>query len=340
MTERIPVAIITGFLGSGKTTLIAHLLKQNDMSGALVIVNEFGEVGIDHDLLEASSDDTILLANGCLCCTIRGNLVDTLADVVAQREQGRLRDFDRVIVETSGVADPSLLLAFLFSDQKTMARYRVEAVVTTCDALATSDFLQGRREALNQIRVADRTILTKTDLATDAQIAASELMLAELNPAAPIIRAVQGEVSAETILGGEIAARDATRRATGAFICDNVAPDHVHDERCQHGPSGHSARFRSLVLSQARPLRENEPEALLAAIRNHASPELLRLKGALRVEHRDDALVVQAALTIAHELEFRPLAGAAVGRLVLIADGEPSVSLFAALGQFGLAGRV
>jgi G3E family GTPase len=322
--SRIPVTLVTGFLGSGKTTLIAQLLAQPGFAGTLVVVNEFGEVGIDHDLLEASSDDTILLANGCLCCTIRGNLVDTLLDVLAQVADGRLREFDRVVVETSGVADPAPLLGFLLSDAAVMARYRLEQVITTIDAVAGAEALARHPEADHQARVADRLLLTKTDLASPTAIAELTAMLRGLNPVAPILPVIQGQVAAELLLGpGTV--QDAAAPCGPA--CDDPAHDHSHHH--------HTERFSATVLHATQPMGEADIAGIEAALRAWAGPQLLRLKGILPLSDGRVA-ILQAAMMVVHPAEFQAGPPHGAGRLVLIAEGAAPMALLTALEAFGL----
>jgi len=324
----IPVTLITGFLGSGKTTLVAHLLAQPGMEGTLVVVNEFGEVGIDHDLLEASSDDTILLANGCLCCTIRGNLVDTLLDVLVQREQGRLRGFDRVVVETSGVADPAPLLGFLLSQPAITARYHLAGVVTTVDAVAGPATITRQREAASQVAAADLLVLTKADLVPPDRAAAIEGFLQAVNRHATIRRALHGALDVPTLLGlhpGE--------HAHGA-CCDHAdEPGHHH----HHGDEDHTARFRTTILMPSRALPDAEIPDLLATLRALAGPALLRLKGFVPVA--GGHLVIQGAMMVVHEARRVATAAPRGGRLVAITEGDPPAELTASLAPFGLVPR-
>ena len=318
---RIPVTLVTGFLGSGKTTLIARLLTRPGFAGTLVVVNEFGEVGIDHDLLEASSDDTILLANGCLCCTIRGNLVDTLLDVQAQVAERRLRGFDRVVVETSGVADPAMLLGFLLGEAAVMARYRLDGVVTTVDALAGGATLARHEEAATQVRVADRLLLTKTDLAAPDAIAALTARLRALNPSAPLIATVRGDIDAASLLGIAAAERVA------AASCGDAHDAHDH--------GGHADRFHASVLAATRAVSRDEVAALEGAVRAHAGSHLLRLKAILPLQG-GGAAVLHAAPSVVHPAEYASGEHGA-GRLVLITDGPAPAALVQALTVFGLA---
>ena len=161
----IPVTLLTGFLGSGKTTVLNHVLKQPDMAATAVIVNEFGEIGLDHLLVERSSEDVVLLNSGCLCCTVRGDIVDTLTNLFVDRVKGKLPCFTRVVIETTGLADPAPILHTLMTDPIVAARYMLDGVVTTVDAVNGAGTLDRQPEAVKQAAVADRLLLTKTDLA-------------------------------------------------------------------------------------------------------------------------------------------------------------------------------
>ena len=168
----IPVTLLTGFLGSGKTTVLNHVLKQPGMAATAVIVNEFGEIGIDHLLVESATDDVVLLNSGCLCCTVRGDIVDTLLNLFVGRANGKVPHFSRVVIETTGLADPAPILHTLISDPLIAARYTLDGVVATVDAVNGSGTLDRQPEAVKQAAVADRLLLTKADLAKPAAAAA------------------------------------------------------------------------------------------------------------------------------------------------------------------------
>jgi G3E family GTPase len=318
----IPLTLVTGFLGSGKTTLVAHLLAQPGMAGTLVVVNEFGEVGIDHDLLEASSDDTILLANGCLCCTIRGNLVDTLLDVLAQRDAGALRRFDRVVVETSGVADPAPLLGFLLSQPAVTARYRLAGVVATVDAVAGPATLTRQREAASQVAAADLLALTKTDMVTPGRAAQIEAFLQAVNPQATIRQVRHGALDVATLLGLHPGGQ-----AHGPCC------DHAQEDGHRHA-ADHTARFRTTLFGATRAVAAAELPGLLDALRRLSGPSLLRLKGfvPLAAGH----LVVQGAMMVLHDAVVVASPAPGGGRVIAITEGEAPPGLAAALAPFGL----
>jgi len=200
--SRIPVTVLTGFLGSGKTTLLDHVLKQPDMAATAVIVNEFGEIGLDHLLVESATDDVVLLNSGCLCCTVRGDIVNTLTDLFVKRVKGQVPYFTRAVIETTGLADPAPVLHALLSDPIVAERYMIDGVVTTVDAVNGGGTLDRQIEAVKQAAVADRLILTKADLAEPRALSAIEARLAALNPGAPLLHAAHGAIDAAELVPG------------------------------------------------------------------------------------------------------------------------------------------
>ncbi len=183
--ERLPVSVITGFLGSGKTTLLNRLLQHPDLSDAAVIVNEFGEIGLDHSLIESANENTILLSSGCLCCTVRGDLVNTLRDLSVKRYRGEVPPFRRVVIETTGLADPAPILHTLMS-VPVVRRYALNTVVTTVDAVLGVGTMDAQPESVKQAAVADRIVITKHDLVDEAAVQTLRQRLYRLNPAAEI----------------------------------------------------------------------------------------------------------------------------------------------------------
>jgi G3E family GTPase len=196
-----PVTLLTGFLGSGKTTLLNALLRCPELAGTAVVVNEFGEVGIDHLLVERGVDNVLLLAGGCLCCTVTTTLGDTLTELLGKEARGEVPAFVRVVVETTGLADPGPILRQLWSDAFLRRQFPLDGIVVTVDALHALDQLARQREARRQVAVADRIVLTKVDLAGEAARAEVEAVLAAINPAAPVVAAVRGEVDSALLTG-------------------------------------------------------------------------------------------------------------------------------------------
>ena len=198
MVEFIPVNLITGFLGSGKTTLLQRLLADPALSDTAVLINEFGEVGLDHHLLERIDDTMVLLQSGCLCCTIRGELADAIKDLFSKRERGVVPPFRRLVVESTGLADPFPILSTVQADPVLKHHFRLGNVITTVDAVNGL----GRPESIKQVAVADRLVLTKTDLVDCADALVDELR--HLNPDAPLLRAADEEIDAAALFEGEV----------------------------------------------------------------------------------------------------------------------------------------
>lgn len=225
----IPVTLLTGFLGSGKTTLLNHLIRDPGMGRVAVIINEFGDIGLDHDLVEEVTEEMVLLQSGCLCCTIRGDLVTAMLALLRRKALGEVT-FDRVVIETTGLADPGPILHTLLIERELAAAFRMDGVVTTACAATGQHSLDAQFEAVNQIALADRIVLTKTDLVTPPELRRFEDRLAQINPGAARLTADHGRVEPGALFGisGLNAEADPAQTLSwvnaGAFAAPGLAP--------------------------------------------------------------------------------------------------------------------
>jgi G3E family GTPase len=268
----IPALVLTGFLGSGKTTLLGHLLRQPVFSRTAVIINEFGEVGLDHDLIEASEDSFIELQTGCLCCKIRNDLTTTLHDMLQRRDQGRISPFTRVVIETSGLADPAPILQTLMTDANIAGRIILGGVATTVDAVNGADTLIREEISVKQVAVADRLILTKTDLA-DPRPALTR-RLETLNASAPLLCAHHGQIDPQCLFGGGL-----YDPLTKSLDVQSWLGEAVITHR--HADSRHD--IDSYAILRQEPIRAVALTLLLEALSEHCGADLLRLKGIVNI---------------------------------------------------------
>ncbi len=302
--EPIPLQIVTGFLGAGKTTLLNRLLASPLMADSVVIVNEFGETGLDHLLMQGVEDGMILMESGCLCCTIRGDLVNTLEDLLRRRDNGRITPFGRVVIETTGIADPAPILEAALNHPYLSLRYELDGVVTVIDAVNGLETLAAHEEALRQAAVADRIVLTKTDM-PDGAARAPELraLLAALNPGASVLEAAAGEAEPSAVIGLGLFDIAAKPREVDAWL----AIESLGSGAAQHrrGDGAHDANrhgdIAAVLLTAERPVRSQTLDLFWSLLRTTHGAKLLRLKGIVDVaEHPDAPLVMHAARQVMH----------------------------------------
>ena len=315
MTDKIPVTVLTGYLGAGKTTLLNRILSEDHGKRYAVIVNEFGEVGIDNDLIVGADEEVFEMNNGCVCCTVRGDLIRVLSGLMKRKGK-----FDAIIVETTGLADPGPVAQTFFVDDDVRAKAQLDSVTTVVDAKHLPLRLADSHEAVEQIAFADQIILNKTDLVTPAELAAVEAQIRRINPLAPIHRAQRSNVPLEAVLGrGGFDLERITGLDPEFLNPAHGEPGHVHDESCDHDHDhghghghghdhhhdhGHQhdhgydhvaeAGIRGVSLTFDQPLNGTRVTNWLNALLQEQGPDILRAKGILDVAGEDRRLVFQA----------------------------------------------
>jgi G3E family GTPase len=316
-TALTPVTVLTGYLGAGKTTLLNRILTEDHGRRYAVIVNEFGEIGIDNDLIVDADEEVFEMNNGCVCCTVRGDLIRILSGLMKRQTAKGRGGFDAIVVETTGLADPGPVAQTFFVDEDVRARTKLDSVTTVVDAKHVLLRLADSKEAREQIAFADQIVLNKTDLVTADELAAVETRLRRLNPLAPIHRAVKSNVPLDAILGRGGFDLDRVLEIEPAFLSPpHGQAGHVHDEHCDHdhdheghdhahhdrahhdrergGHAHEDQDIRGVALTLTRPLDGRKVTQWLNDVLQSQGPDILRAKGILDVKGEDKRLVFQA----------------------------------------------
>ena len=310
--SRIPVTLVTGFLGSGKTTLINAGLKSPELARTVVVVNEFGEVGLDHQLYTSSNDAVVVLENGCLCCTVKSDLVATMNNLYHDRARGDLPDFDNVVIETTGLAEPGPVMQAFLSEPTLDGLYRITNVVTMVDAVNWRTTAEKHEEALRQVALADDILVSKLDLADEATFTALAADLHRMNPAANIARADFSTAAVVPLLthAGFDAADAMADPSEWLSISDYetyeqeaASPDGVKDQDVPHHLAAKG--IESFVLTRSKPMSREEIQFLLDGIGQNLGPSLLRVKGLINVlEEPGHPAVVQGVQHLLHNMTW------------------------------------
>jgi len=288
----IPLTVLTGFLGAGKTTLLNRLLKDPALNQTAVIINEFGEISLDHLLVEYVGDNMVLLQSGCLCCTMRGDLVDALETLLRDLDNRRCT-FKRVLLETTGLADPAPVLHTAMAHPYLVLRYRLDGVVTVVDCVNGETTLDEHAEAVKQAAVADRIVLTKTDLATSVQYERIVARLHALNPAAAILDAAKGEATAERLLNCGLYDPDRKIPDVKKWLAAEAYADaHAHTHDHHHDVNRHDAHIGAFVLTSDTAIPAGTLEMFLELLRATHGAKLLRIKGIVKLAEMPDTPVV------------------------------------------------
>ncbi|CAD7042363.1 GTP-binding protein [Pseudorhizobium endolithicum] len=329
-SDRLPVSILTGFLGAGKSTLLNRILKDPQMADTAVVINEFGEVGIDNLLVESSGDRLVELANGCLCCTVRGELVDTLATMMDGMQTGRLKPVRRVVIETTGLADPAPVMQSVMGHPVVAQNFALDSVVTVVDAVNGLQTLERHPEAVKQVAVADRLVISKGGMAGAPETVLLRDRLRDLNPRAPVMDGDAAEAATAAVLANGLYDPATKIPDVDRWLRDEMAKDahshhHDHHHHHNHDVNRHGDDIRSFSLIHDTPLDPAAIEMFVDLLRSAHGEKLLRMKAVVALsDNPERPLVLHGVQNIFHppqRLKAWPDGSDRRTRMVLITQG-------------------
>jgi len=309
----IPVSIITGFLGSGKTTLLSALLKQDFMANTAVIINEFGEVGLDHNLIETTDENIVELQNGCICCTIQEDLKKTLLDLIKKLERNSIPYFNRVVIETTGLADPVPIIHTLMTSLDLHRVYSIDGVITIVDAINGEDTYNNHKEALKQTALADKVILSKTDLADKLKVNSIKNRIRNINPKANIIESNKNNLPLNELLSLNDYdplnnSWDAREWLAIEKYNENdhkhTHHDHNHIHKHNHNINRHGDDIESFSLVTKQQISMTTFNFFIELLSSQMGSKLLRLKGMLNIKGKDGPAIIHGVQHIFHPIEW------------------------------------
>lgn len=303
----IPVSVLTGFLGAGKTTLLNRLVNHPAMEDVAVLINEFGEVGLDHLLVEQLSEDTIVLNSGCICCTVRGDMIASLTNLIKQRADGTIPKFQRIVIETTGLADPAPIIHTLMADALVVNHFKLDGIITCIDSIHGAGQLDNHEEAVKQAAIADRLVITKADLAGDAP--ELKQRLARLNPTAKVLSVTKGDIHPNDLFGaGLFKASDKSPDVQNWLRDEALAAQESghHDDHHHNDVNRHDDHIRSFSIVIDAPLPWDNFTSWLEMLLATKGEQVLRVKGILAVQGVETPVVIHGVQHIFHPAATLP----------------------------------